>query len=292
MAEGPDLANQLSQGKSSCPEEQEQKPVKLCKNVAELGENKGYLSFPQQPGGPSGIAVSPKFGHIFITDQNNHQIHVFDEQRKHIRSFGEEGSDDGQLKFPVGIAVGTKGLVYVSNNYNHRIEVFREDGTFVKNFGEIKHPCNMKIDNEKLFVADNRNHGIAIFTLEGQLIRTIGCYGFGPGQFIHPSSVAISPNGDMYVVDQDNHRIQVLNSGGVYQREFGFEELKYPLDILITADGHVLVADYGNKRVAIFNTTGQLIHSFGVGSKLHGLAIDHNGDLLVGLYETKQVAIF
>ena len=40
------------------------KPVKLNKNVAELGENKGYLNFPQQPGGPWGYCRSSKWPHI------------------------------------------------------------------------------------------------------------------------------------------------------------------------------------------------------------------------------------
>ena len=268
------------------------KPVKLTKNVAELGANKGYLNFPQQPGGPHGIAVSPICGHIFVTDRKNHQIHVFDKQRKHIRTFGEEGSGKGQLKFPVGVAVGAEGLVYVSNNNNNRIEVFREDGTSVKQFGQLRHPINITVGNENLFIADLDNHRIAIFTLEGKLIRTIGSYGSGPGQYSYPTAVAISPSGDMYVADQCNHRIQVFNSGGVYQREFGKKQLKNPLDILITADGHVLVADYGNKRVVIYNTTGRLIRSFRVSSGPCGLAIDHNGDLLVTLFDTQQVAIF
>ena len=59
-----------------------------------------------------------------------------------------------------------------------------------------------------------------------------------------------------------------------------------------TADRHVIVADQCNSRVAIFNTMGQLIHSFQVGSSPYGLAIDHNGDLLVTLFSTKQVAVF
>ena len=94
------------------------------------------------------------------------------------------------------------------------------------------------------------------------------------------------------LLTKNNHRIQVFNSDGVYQREFGGGQLNYPLDILITADGHVLVADFGNKRVVIFNTTGQIIHSFQVPSEPYGLAIDHNGDLLVTLHNAKQVAVF
>ena len=269
--------------------------VKLNKNVAELGANKGYLNFPRRPGGPWGIAVAPKFnGHTFITDYTSHQIHVFDEQRNYIRSFGQPGSGNGQLQNPEGVAVDVEGLVYVANYGNNRIEVFREDGTFVRQFGagKLLYPWNTTVNNKLVYVAELSNHGISIFTLEGQLMHTIGSQGSGPGQFYIPSAPAFSTDGDMYIADQDNHRIQVFNSDGVYQREFGRGQVQFPCDILITADGHVLVADLDRNHVVIFNTTGQIICSLQVGSPPYGLAIDHNGDLLVTLCKTKQVAIF
>ena len=195
---------------------------------------------------------------------------------------------------PEGVAVDAEGLMYVANCGNHRIEVFREDGTFVRQFGtgERCSPWSVTVNNQLVYVSESSNHRIAIFTLEGQLIRTIGSRGSGPGQFNSPGAVAFSPDGDMYVVDYTIHHIQVFNSDGVYQREFGRGQLNYPLDILITADGHVLVADQCNKRVVIFNTTGQIIHSFQAPSEPYGLAIDHNGDLLVTLHNAKQVAVF
>ena len=269
------------------------KPGELNKNVAELGANRGHLNFPQQPGCPWGIAVAPN-GHTFIADCSTHQIHVFDEQRKHIRSFGQQGSGNGQLNSPSGIAVDAGGLVYVCNNGNSRIEIFRTNGTFVKQFsvGHLSYHYGVTVNNKQVYVADSGNHRISIFTLEGRLVHTIGSQGSGPGQFSCPNAVAISPDGDMYVTDYNNHRVQVFSPDGVFQREFGKRQLNYPRDILLTADGHVLVADTGNNRVVIFNTTGQVIHSFQVGSRPSGLAIDHNGDLLVTLYGDKQVAIF
>ena len=108
-----------------------------------------------------------------------------------------------------------------------------------------------------------------------------------------PSAVAISPDGDMYITD-DNHRVQVFSPDGAFQREFGKGQLNYPHDILLTGDGQVLDANLSNNRVVIFNTSGQLIHSFQVGSIPCGLAIDHN-DILVTLYGDKQakyIAVF
>ena len=268
------------------------KSGKLNKSVAELGANKGHLDFPRSSG-PWGIAVAPN-GHIFIADNTTHQIHVFDEQRKHIRSFGKKGSGQGQLNFPCGTAIDADGLVYVCNSINHCIEVFKGEGTFVRQFGVglLSRPYGVTMNKEQVYVADAGKHKIFIFTLEGQLLRTVGTRGRWNGQLHWPTAVAISPDGDMYVTDYNNHRVQVFDSDGVFQREFGVGQLNHPHDIVITADGYVLVGDYMEMCVVVFNTTGELIHSFKPGSQPHCLAIDHNGDLLVTLYYKRQVAIF
>ena len=103
------------------------------------------------------------------------------------------------------------------------------------------------------------------------------------GQFNCPTAVAILPDGDVFVTDYSKYCVQIFSPDGVFQREFGKGQLNYPHDILITADGHVLGAGSGNNRVVIFNTTGQVILSFQVAPLPCGLAIDHNGDLLVTL---------
>ena len=265
---------------------------KLNKNVRELGANKGYLDYPQQGGGPWGIAVGQN-GHIFVADYCQHQINVFNKQRKYIRSFGQCGSRNGQLNHPTGIAVDCDYRLYIGNRNNKRIEVVESDGTYVRQIGvgHLSQPFGVTVHNKHVFVADYGNHRISMFTLDGQLIRTIGSQGSGPGQFSRPSSVAFAPDeeGDMYVLDTF---IQVFSANGIYQRQFAEGHLDSPLDIIITADRHVIVADQCNSRVVIFNTMGQLILSFQVGSCPYGLAIDHNGDLLVTLFSTKQVAVF
>jgi hypothetical protein len=102
----------------------------------------------------------------------------------------------------------------------------------------------------------------------------------------------------MYVLDYYNSHVQVFSANGVYQRQFGEGHLMTPFSIIITADLYVLVVDINipGNRIVIFGTRGQLLHSFHVGSNIQAnsghLAIDHNGDLLVTLYNSNQVAVF
>ena len=274
---------------------------KLNKNVRELGANKGYLNYLYLGGDPWGIAVGHD-GHIFVTDHIKHQIHVFDKQRKYIRSFCQRGSGNGQLYSPTCIAVDHDNRLYIGNCYNYRIEVVESDGTFVRQIGfkDLSQPYGVTVHNKHVFVAEGgnqcRNDRISVFSLYGQRIRTIGSRGRGRGEFNDPRAVAFAPDedGDMYVADYGNSRIQVFNTNGVYQREFGKGQVANPMDIICTTDHHVLVADhnYYYNRVVIFNTMGQLIHSLEVDSIPYGLAIDHNGDLLVTLHKSRQLAVF
>ena len=269
--------------------------LRLSRNVKDIKLPKGRLQFPHQPSGVYGVARSQN-GTIFVSDHNKHEIHVFSKERKHMRVFGQKGSGEGQLNEPYGLAVDSEGLVYVANYYNSRVEVLREDGTFVRQIGagQLKYPKNVTINNQQIYVVDTYNHRISIYTKQDQLVRHIGERGSGPGQFKWPGAVVFSPDGDMYISDTYNNRMQVLDVNGQFKREFGNGELKNPRDLVITADGDVFVADKGSNHVTVFRDHGSahhLVHTFEVKNP-RGLAIISNGDIVVTDDSNKQVVIF
>jgi len=80
-------------------------------------------------------------------------------------------------------------------------------------------------------------------------------------QLNQPSEVAVSKDGQIYVVDGVNNRVRIFSSRGAPVSSFGAEgaangEFKYPLGIDIAASGRVYVADSGNHRVQIFDRAG------------------------------------
>ena len=273
---------------------------KLSRNVRDIKVPKERLQFPYQPGGVYGVAVSQN-GTIFVSDCDNHKIHVFSKERNHMRVFGQHGSEEGQLYYPRGLALDSGGIVYVANSFNHRVEVLGADGAFVRQIGagQLKTPYNITIHNQLVYVADSGNSRISIYTMQGQLVHHIGEHGKGSGQFKSPVAVAFSPDGDMYVSDNNNYRIQVLDANGQFKRQFGTRQfgigkLNHPHDLVITADGDVLVADIGKSRVAVFDccgTNNNIVHIFHVDNPCC-LAIDSDGDILVTCGINGPVAIF
>ncbi|MDA8032458.1 MAG: hypothetical protein MPK62_15305, partial [Alphaproteobacteria bacterium] len=70
---------------------------KATGDIQKLQASKGILQFPQQTNS-WGIAVSPN-STIFVSDCNTHQIHVFDAQRKHVKTFGGQGTGPGPVSY-------------------------------------------------------------------------------------------------------------------------------------------------------------------------------------------------
>ena len=264
----------------------------MTRNANSLGAIKGSLQFPQQPGRLYGVAVSPVNGSVFVCDSTNSQIHVFDVERKHVRTFGQRAKGEGKLNFPLGFDISANGQVFVTNERNHCVSVFREDGTFIRTIGRGKllYPSDVLVHSSGLvYVADSANHRIAVFSQEGELVRVFGSQGGWKGEFRYPSGVVVSPDDHhLYVSDLNNHRVQVFTLEGRYVREFGTGQLKYPRDLTVTSDGSVLVADRGNNRVAVFDKKGKLVHSIAVEDPT-GLAIDSRGDLLLASFEINCV---
>ena len=267
----------------------------MTRSAMALGVVKGSLQFPQQPGTLWGVAVSPVNGSVFVSDHINSQIHVFDVERKHLRTFGQRGQGEGQLYLPQGIDVSANGQLYVANAVNHCVSVFREDGTFIRTIGRGKllFPSGVLVHSSGLvYVADGRKHRIAVFSQEGELVHTFGSEGGGKGEFEWPFGVAVSPDGHhLYVSDYNNYRVQVFTLEGQYVRDFGTGQLKGPHGLTVTSDGSVLVADRGNNRIAVFDKKGELVHSIAVEDPT-SLPTDSRGDLLVVSYLKKCVYYF
>merc|ERR1712027_237652 len=70
-----------------------------------------------------------------VSDSNNHRLQIFDVNGKVLTTFGSEGTEEGQFKFPRGVAVDEQGFIFVADSGNNRIQIFNPDGTFLRAFG-------------------------------------------------------------------------------------------------------------------------------------------------------------
>jgi len=97
---------------------------------------------------------------------------------------------------------------------------------------------------------------------------SFGSNGSGDGQLKSPADVAVDPQGDLWVVDKSNNRIQKFGPEGQFLAKFGSYgsadgQFSRPTSIAIAANGDLLVTDAGNARVQRFSSSGAFISKFG-----------------------------
>jgi len=108
----------------------------------------------------------------------------------------------------------------------------------------------------------------------GEVLQSGGQPGNGSGQFNYPRGIALDQNGDIYVADSRNHRIQKLNGKtGKFVREFGgfasvngdakslstlsVGKLNEPNGVMVGPDNLIYVVDTWNERLQVFSTDGK-----------------------------------
>lgn len=189
----------------------------------------------------SGLAVSGTT--IWVADTDNNRIQAFSTSGAHLLTIGKAGSGDGQFVRPQGIAVDAAGNVYVADTNNHRIQVFDSSGKFLRKWGSPPEKWD---------------------TPEETYCPTCT----GDGEFRFPAHLDVQ-DGNVYVVDSNNNRVQVFTTAGQFVRKWGSAgngngQLNLPVGIDAGSDGFIYVADTYNNRVQKFTPTGGFVSAWSV----------------------------
>jgi streptogramin lyase len=98
-----------------------------------------------------------------------------------------------------------------------------------------------------------------------------GSGGTGDGQFNTPGGLALDGEGNLYVADVRNNRVQKFDSKGTFLRKWGSYgpgdgQFAYPQDVAVDSSGNVYVADGAqniNNRVQKFDSEGDFLKNWG-----------------------------
>src|SRR5262249_22086707 len=105
--------------------------------IQELNEAGEFLKVIEPSGmgeiEPTGIDIAG--GNVWITDWAHNRVIELNEAGSLVRSFGTEGTGNGQFKRPGTVTVDSQGTVWVGDQNNERIQGFNQSGEFLTQFG-------------------------------------------------------------------------------------------------------------------------------------------------------------
>jgi sugar lactone lactonase YvrE len=101
-------------------------------------------------------------------------------------------------------------------------------------------------------------------------ILAFGTRGNGNGQFYDPKGVTVDKEGNIYVADTLNHRIQKFDKAGKFLLAFGSKgegdgQFNEPWGVAVDSQGNIFVADTWNHRIQKFDKDGRFITKWGNG---------------------------
>jgi DNA-binding beta-propeller fold protein YncE len=260
---------------------------------------------------PYGVAVDSK-GRVYAADSYVGAVFVFDLETKKI-DFIRNGAE-AHFRTIIGLAIDDNDRLFVTDAGLHQVSVFDANHKFETNFGadELGRPGGAAIDieNRFVYVVDTDKERIAVFDADNyKLLRTIGGPGKtenddDPGTFAKPTNLAVDGEGNVYVADTINNRIQIFDADGKFISMFGKagDGVGYfarPKGVAVDADGHIWVADAAQNRIQIFDRDGHVLAYFGVAGPNPGqfglpagLVIDKNNRVVVTEQLKGRVQIF
>jgi DNA-binding beta-propeller fold protein YncE len=135
-------------------------------------------------------------------------------------------------------------------------------------------------------------------------LETWGTYGTGNGLFDYPHGITIDNEGNVYVADAENNRIQKFDSNGNFISKWGSpgsgnSQFSWPGGIAIDNSGNIYVAEDENCRIQKFDPNGNFITMWGTCGSGDGqidgsdsIAIDGSGNVYVSDYGNQRIQKF
>jgi hypothetical protein len=210
--------------------------------------------------GPHKIKMSPydRQKHVWIIDDDLHEIHKFTYDGKLVRTWGERGvpgRGPNNFNRPTDIAWLPDGTFFISDGYaGTRVAKFDPNGNFLLDWGKVP------ADPDKP----------------------------GPFEFFSVHSIGISKDRRVFVADREHSRMQVFDENGKLLALWptGYKSAVY--SHIVTEDGYVWVGDTTTQRLVKYDLDGRYLYDMGGPGALpgqfdgpHDISVDQQRNLYV-----------
>ena len=243
---------------------------------------------------PYGIAVDSK-NNLYVADQKVGAVFIFNTETREVELI--KNKTHAHFVRIIGLAMDDNDRLFVSDPGLRHVLAFDAAHKAEEVITEgLVSPGSLAIDRENrlLYVSDIELDQVLVYDADTlKLKRKIGTTGHNheltsAGDFAKPTGLAVDQEGNLYVADTLNNRIEIFDADGKFISAFGKSGdgpgyFARPKGVAIDGDGHIWVADGMQDRVQVFNQEAQLLISFGGHGMLPGqfqglvgIAVDKN----------------
>ena len=268
-------------------------------------------NFPFQMIGPYGIGIDSK-GQVYVADQRVGAVFIFNPTSRDTQMI--RNGIEAHFGWINGVAIDDDDRLFVSDGKMHRVIIFNAKHEVENQITEgLMDPVGLAIDatNRFVYVVDTQQDQVLVYDADSlKLLRRIGTGGknhflTSPGDFGAPQGVAVDGDGNVYVTDTMNDRVEIFDADGNFISTFGKAGdgpgyFARPKGIAVDSDGHIWVADQMQDRLQVFNREGQLLTYIGSGhgelpgqfKTLTGVAIDKQNHVFTTEQEPGRLQMF
>jgi peptidylamidoglycolate lyase len=221
---------------------------------------------------PHGLTVDTA-NNIWVTDVELQQVFKFSHTGKLLMTLGEagvSGNDTAHFNRPTAVAVAADGSFYVSDGYG--------------------------------------NSRVVKFAANGQYLCAWGAKGKNPGEFDIPHGIDLDNEGNVYVADRENQRVQVFDGSGNFLRQLTGDSFGHLCSVVFDKkEKRIIAVDdkislgvlHQGSDIILFDSAGSSFSSFGRSGHYdgpvcwyHDIAVDKEGSIYVVDLLTSQVQKF
>lgn len=168
------------------------------------------------PADPTDVVVDPARDRIYIADNDNHCILVYNLAGRSFKAvWGGPGQGERQFRFPFLMDITPQGYLLVVEPINTRVQVLNPSGKFV-NFiggwgvkaGQLFRPKGVATCEDRAFVTDSYLGSVQVFDMSGSFLGVLADDGGLPMKFTTPTGITVdAKHKRLYVVELKAHRV-------------------------------------------------------------------------------------
>ena len=207
---------------------------------------------------PRGVSIDDNTDEIYVVDNGNHCILVFERDGSYIRQFTHN-----RMIHPVGIYVSCSlDRVYITVVGRHAVHCYKLNGIFIKEItfygassADIDDPAGITMDNnERVYVCVRGRNRVAVFTKYLVFITVL------TSQLSDPRDVKVVGS-EVAILHDGEYCVSFFTRGGVLLRRVVKkgnykQKIGDPSFFCIDSDNNILIADSKHNCIKIYRSTG------------------------------------